>query len=152
MAMSMQAQLAVFKYLVTQKMKGVEKYPHMDWSFFSAHLAMRVPPQYRAAEFDPDIDQAWVLNAGYESLEDLNEHWRDILKGLIPSPRPNCAVNTNRTGCFSISRNMGSYVAKPAFCFTIKRHELGRVWSNILSSCSEAINYSKRNCWYSADV
>src|ERR1700722_12849673 len=27
MAMSMQAQLAVFKYLVTQKMKGVEKYP-----------------------------------------------------------------------------------------------------------------------------
>src|ERR1700733_11881078 len=27
MAMSMQAQLKVFKYLVTQKMKGVEKYP-----------------------------------------------------------------------------------------------------------------------------
>ena len=27
MAMSMQAQLSVFKYLVTQKMKGVEKYP-----------------------------------------------------------------------------------------------------------------------------
>ncbi|OGR70691.1 MAG: hopanoid biosynthesis associated radical SAM protein HpnH [Elusimicrobia bacterium GWC2_65_9] len=27
MAMSMQAQLAVFKYLVTQRMKGVEKYP-----------------------------------------------------------------------------------------------------------------------------
>src|ERR1700720_3972869 len=27
MAMSMQAQLKVFKYLVTQKLKGVEKYP-----------------------------------------------------------------------------------------------------------------------------
>ena len=27
MAMSMQAQLSVFKYLVTQRMKGVEKYP-----------------------------------------------------------------------------------------------------------------------------
>ncbi len=81
-------------HLPSAVVEGVEKYPHMDWSFFSVHLAMREAPQYRAAEFDPDVNQAWVLNAGYESLEDLNEHWRDIRKGLIPSPRLNCAVNT----------------------------------------------------------
>jgi phytoene dehydrogenase-like protein len=27
--------------------------PHMDWSYFSVHLAMQRAPQYKAAEFDP---------------------------------------------------------------------------------------------------
>ena len=33
----------------------VERYPHMDWSFFSVHLAMTEAPRYRAADFDPDV-------------------------------------------------------------------------------------------------
>jgi len=37
--------------------KGVETYAHMDWSFFTAHLAMSELPHYKAAEFDPDIDR-----------------------------------------------------------------------------------------------
>jgi phytoene dehydrogenase-like protein len=72
----------------------VESYPHMDWSFFTVHLALSEAPQYRAAEFDPDINQAWVLNVGYESLEDLNDDWQCIRRGEIPSPKPNCTVNT----------------------------------------------------------
>lgn len=74
--------------------KGIEAYPHMDWSFFSAHLAMSQAPQYRVADFDPDINEAWVLNIGYESLRDLDEHWRTIREGKLPDPRPNCAVNS----------------------------------------------------------
>jgi phytoene dehydrogenase-like protein len=73
---------------------NVRGYPHMDWSFFTVHLALSEAPQYRAAEFDPDINQAWVLNAGYESLDDLNDHWERIRKGEIPDPRLNCAVNS----------------------------------------------------------
>ncbi len=72
----------------------IEKFPHMDWSFFSAHLAMTQAPQYRAAEFDPDINQAWVINGGYESLADLNQHWETIRAGRLPDPKPNLAVNT----------------------------------------------------------
>jgi phytoene dehydrogenase-like protein len=72
----------------------IEKFPHMDWSFFSAHLAMSEPPDYLAADFDPTINQAWVVNVGYDSLEDINQHWRDVRSGKLPDPRPNCAVNS----------------------------------------------------------
>ncbi len=72
----------------------IDKFPHMDWSFFSAHLAMTQAPQYRAAEFDPDVNQAWVINGGYESLADLTKHWEIIRSGRIPDPKPNFAVNT----------------------------------------------------------
>ena len=51
---------------------AVEGFPHMDWSFFSVHLAMSRAPEYAAAEFDPDINQAWVVNVGYDSPEDLS--------------------------------------------------------------------------------
>jgi phytoene dehydrogenase-like protein len=74
--------------------KGVESYPHMDWSFFSVHLAMTRAPQYRAAEFDPDINNAWVVNVGYDSPADINRHWKDVRAGKLPDPSPNCAVNS----------------------------------------------------------
>ena len=74
--------------------KAVETYPHMDWSFFSVHLAMDRAPEYEAAEFDPDINQAWVVNVGYDSPADINQHWQDVRAGRLPDPRPNCAVNS----------------------------------------------------------
>lgn len=80
--------------LSPELVQQVEGYPHMDWSYYSVHLALREPPQYRAAEFDPDIQQAWVLNAGYESLADLNQDWETVRAGKLPDPKPNCAVNT----------------------------------------------------------
>ena len=80
--------------LSPELVRQVEGYPHMDWSYYSTHLALREPPQYRAAEFDPDIQQAWVLNAGYESLADLNQDWETVRAGKLPDPKPNCAVNT----------------------------------------------------------
>jgi len=72
----------------------VEKFPHMDWSYFSVHLAMSRAPQYKAAEFDPDINQAWVVNVGYDSPADINRHWQEVRAGRLPDPRPNCAVNS----------------------------------------------------------
>jgi phytoene dehydrogenase-like protein len=74
--------------------KAVEGFPHMDWSFFSVHMAMARAPQYRAADFDPDINQAWVVNLGYETPEDVNRHWDDVRAGKLPDPKPNCAVNS----------------------------------------------------------
>jgi len=74
--------------------KEVESYPHMDWSFFSVHLAMSRPPQYRAAEFDPDVNQAWVINLGYDTPLDINRHWDDVRAGKLADPRPNVAVNS----------------------------------------------------------
>jgi phytoene dehydrogenase-like protein len=86
---------------------GIESFPHMDWSFFSVHLALADRPRYRAAEFDPAIDEAWVVNLGYGSREEIDRHWREVRAGALPDPRPNCAVNSlfdptdAPTGCYT---------------------------------------------------
>jgi phytoene dehydrogenase-like protein len=67
---------------------------HKDWSLFSVHLAMHEPPHYTAAAFDPDVDQAWVMNVGYESLEQLSADFASVRKGELTEPRLNCAVNS----------------------------------------------------------
>ena len=73
----------------------VEAYRYQDGSLFSVHLAMHRIPTYRAAAFDPDINRAWVLNVGYETLEDFNQDWRDIRRGQVPEePKLNAAVNS----------------------------------------------------------
>ncbi len=67
---------------------------HKDWTLFSVHAAMRELPQYTAAEFDPDVNRAWVVNLGYADPVDLNDDWRAIREGKLPDPRPNAAVNS----------------------------------------------------------
>jgi len=75
-------------------LKNVKDCKHKDWTLFSVHLAMNEPPNYMAAEFDPDINQAWVMNVGYESLGDLNEHFAQVRRGELVDPKLNCAVNS----------------------------------------------------------
>jgi phytoene dehydrogenase-like protein len=75
--------------------EGVDKYEYQDGSLFSVHMALHRAPTYKAASFDPDINRAWVLNLGYESLEDFNNDWDDIRKGRAPEvPKLNVAVNS----------------------------------------------------------
>lgn len=76
------------------KVEDAEANKHKFWSLFTVHLAMAEPPSYAAAEFDPDVNRAWVVNLGYDSLEALNEDWAQIRQGKAPFPRPNAAVNT----------------------------------------------------------
>ncbi len=73
----------------------IDQYEYQDGTLFSVHMAMHKVPTYKAADFDPDIDQAWVLNLGYETLEDFNRDFRDIRRGLAPEqPKLNLAVNS----------------------------------------------------------
>lgn len=74
--------------------REVSRFPHMDASFFSVHLAMARAPEYTAAQFDPDVNRAWVINLGYESQSDLNDDWRAMRAGRLLEPRPNAAVNS----------------------------------------------------------
>ncbi len=67
---------------------------HQSWSLFSVHLAMSQAPNYIASEFEPDVNKAWVVNLGYDSLEALNDDWDVIAKNGLPDPRPNVAVNS----------------------------------------------------------
>jgi phytoene dehydrogenase-like protein len=75
--------------------KEVEDYRYQDGSLFSVHLALEKTPSYKAAAFDPDINRAWVLNLGYESLEDFSADWEAVRRGEVPrEPRLNVAINT----------------------------------------------------------
>ena len=75
--------------------KELDEYKYQDGTFFTAHMAMQRIPTFEAAAFDPDINQAWVLNLGYESLDDFNKDWNDIRHGRVPeNPRLNVAVNS----------------------------------------------------------
>ncbi|MFN8105931.1 MAG: NAD(P)/FAD-dependent oxidoreductase [Acidimicrobiia bacterium] len=67
---------------------------HKDWTLFSVHLALSELPEYEAAAFDPDVDRAWVVNLGHDSLESLNSDWATIRAGGLPAPKPNAAVNS----------------------------------------------------------
>lgn len=73
----------------------VDRYEYQDSSLFSVHMAMHKMPTYKAAAFDPDINHAWVLNIGYECLEDFNKDWKDIRNGMVPEdPKLNVAINS----------------------------------------------------------
>jgi len=76
----------------TQKVKS--DVVHKDWSLFSVHLAMRTFPEYTAAEFDPDVNRAWVVNLGIGSTKHLDADWKTIRSGRLVDPQPNAAVNS----------------------------------------------------------
>ncbi len=35
-----------------------------------------------------------MINAGYESLDDLSQEWKTVRSGKLADPKPNCAVNS----------------------------------------------------------
>jgi phytoene dehydrogenase-like protein len=75
--------------------RDVAQVKYQDASLFNVHLAMNRLPKYRAAAFDPDIDRAWILNIGFESLDDFDQEFAVVRAGRLPeSPRLNVAVNS----------------------------------------------------------
>ena len=73
----------------------IDEYKYQDVTLFTTHMAMHKIPTFRAADFDPDINQAWVLNLGYESLDDFNHDWADIRRQRVPeNPKLNVAFNS----------------------------------------------------------
>jgi phytoene dehydrogenase-like protein len=75
--------------------KAVDAYPYQDGSTYTVHLAMNKIPKYKAAAFDPDINQAWVLNIGYNTLDDFTRDWDDIRHKRVPEdPKLNVAINS----------------------------------------------------------
>jgi phytoene dehydrogenase-like protein len=74
---------------------AVRELKYQDATLFNVHAAMNGFPRYRAAEFDPDIDRAWILNVGFESLADFSDEFDRIREGRLPeTPRLNLAVNS----------------------------------------------------------
>lgn len=76
-----------------KKVKKIE-YGKGD-ALFGLHLALREAPKYTSAKYNPDMDMAFNLNIGYETAEDIAEHFEESARNELPKhPRLNCSVNT----------------------------------------------------------
>ncbi|HSL25958.1 MAG TPA: NAD(P)/FAD-dependent oxidoreductase [Acidimicrobiia bacterium] len=65
-----------------------EKAQNWDWtsggSLATLHLALKEPPRYRAAEFDPDVAHAFNISFGADDSAQLEESMADVIAGAFP--------------------------------------------------------------------
>ena len=55
------------------------------WSLAVQHLALAEVPHFKAADAQPDLDEAFIYVLGYESLADLKGHWDAMSRGELPA-------------------------------------------------------------------
>jgi len=55
------------------------------WSLFDVHQALEEAPNFTAAASDPEINQAFIYVLGYESSEQLKNHWEAMRNGELPA-------------------------------------------------------------------
>ena len=57
-----------------------------EFSLFGLHLALKEPPRYTCATFDPAIDRAFKVGIGFEKIADFRAMWTQIRAGVAPDP------------------------------------------------------------------
>jgi len=55
------------------------------WSLFDTHMALEEAPNFTVAASDPEINQAFIYVLGYESSEELKNHWEAMRNGELPA-------------------------------------------------------------------
>jgi len=66
-----------------------------EWSLFTGHWGVKgAPPEYKAAEFNPDVNSALINVMGYESPEDIYRHIEDMKAGKLPEPAGHATCTT----------------------------------------------------------
>jgi phytoene dehydrogenase-like protein len=66
-----------------------------EWdSLFDVHLALEQGPQFAAAASNPEINNAFIYLVGYESEQELINHWEAIRRGELVDGGFNCCFPT----------------------------------------------------------
>jgi phytoene dehydrogenase-like protein len=60
---------------------GIKGWQWDTWSLLALHLALKEPPEFKAADENPDISRALIYIMGYEGTQDLINHWEGIARG-----------------------------------------------------------------------
>jgi phytoene dehydrogenase-like protein len=63
----------------------VEAFRHTNWALYGLHLALREPPRYTSANFDPQVNRAMKYNIGSESIASLKRAHEEVEAGVIPT-------------------------------------------------------------------
>jgi hopanoid biosynthesis associated radical SAM protein HpnH len=159
MAMSMQAQLSVFKYLVTQKMKGVEKYPlvMMLEPLFACNLEcagcgkIQYPTDILRKRMTPQecfdaVDECGapiVSIAGGEPL--IHPEIGQIVEGFIARKKPIYLC----TNAILLEKNIHKFKPSPYLIFSIhldgveKTHDRMVCQEGVYKTATSAIKLAK---------
>jgi phytoene dehydrogenase-like protein len=62
----------------------LDRFHYTGWTLMGVHLALKEPPRYTAAAFDPHIDEAMKYNVGSETIQSLLDAHDDVENGKVP--------------------------------------------------------------------
>ncbi len=74
------------QHLSPEVARAVRSFKLDEFSLFGVHLALREPPRYAAAADDPDLDRAFKVGIGFDSVDDFDSMWAQIRRGEPPDP------------------------------------------------------------------
>jgi phytoene dehydrogenase-like protein len=63
----------------------VHAFRYTNWALYGLHLALREPPRYTSADFDPHVNRAMKYNIGSESIASLKRAHEEVEAGVIPT-------------------------------------------------------------------
>lgn len=63
--------------------KTVATHKPDEFSLFGVHLALKEPPRYRGAALEPDLDRAFKVGIGFDSVRDVQALFSEIRAGVL---------------------------------------------------------------------
>lgn len=78
------------QYLDTDLNTRLKDWKYSDYSFFTVHMALYQPPAFKVAESEPYLNNALINLVGYESEEDLVNHFKAVKRGELVDGGYNC--------------------------------------------------------------
>jgi phytoene dehydrogenase-like protein len=71
--------------------RRTKDYKWEQWSLFGVHMALEKRPQFKAAEKNPDLNNAFICLVGAETEEELIAHWNATKQGKLTGGSFNCS-------------------------------------------------------------
>ncbi len=62
----------------------IKVYQWEKWSLLQMQMALDEPPNFKAAETNPDVNKAFMYILGYENIDILTDHWDALHEGKLP--------------------------------------------------------------------
>jgi len=74
---------AVVRQVAPEIVDQTKEWEWEHWSLFGLHLALSEPPRYKAADFDPAVNEAMIKLIGFESADELVSHIEEAKAGEL---------------------------------------------------------------------
>ena len=78
------------EHLEAELITRLDQWRYSDMSFFTCHLALTEAPQFTALSNDPELAQSLIYVVGYESEQDLVDHFEASKRGELHDGGFNC--------------------------------------------------------------